>query len=184
MSVYRNLRDAVYDSLQAIFPEVRVVQAYMNGSEVGTPYITFDIAEVKQQGREQASGDADADGFIQVITHHVAKIKLDFHGKHDGQFAAAELANEFYFSVDSPMVQEEFLRNELSYLRKSSLKEIPRKRETDWYMSYQLDTYFSYQVVIKQFVSTIERVSLDGTFIKEDGTTIEVVEDINPYLYP
>lgn len=64
-------------------------------------------------------------------------------------------------------------------MRKGSLRRVPKKRETDWYMTYQIDVFFGYQVEARQDVDTIETVELEGNFIKPEGGSVIVTQIIS-----
>lgn len=161
--IYTQLRESVYDSLELIFPTIQIVQAYTNNPEQVTPYITFDIMSVKQDGQEYISSFADDDGTQQIVSQNTTRVTLEFVSKGN-DFTAPDLANDFYFQVDYTSTQEIFLRNNLSYMRKSSVRKIPKKRETDWYVCYQIDLYFGYQVEARQDVDVIDSVGIEGTY--------------------
>lgn len=180
--IYLDLRDKIYDSLALIFPTTQIIQAYGNGPEPETTYVEFDIAMNEQEGREYISTFANANGEQQIISHFVPRVRFDFIGKQDDEteYEAAQLAEDFYFKLNYTTVQENFLKNALSYMRKSSLRRVPKKRETDWYISYQFDVFFGYQVEARQDIDIIETVELTGTYNKPDGSApIIVTQTIN-----
>lgn len=164
MSIYVNLRDSIYDSLNVIFPTTQIVQAYNNGPEVVTPYVTFDVVDIDQIGEEYLSSFADEEGMQQIVSQYEVKVRIEFVGKQDSSFDAAALANDFYFVIDQTPTQHAFLLNNLSYLRKDSVKRIPRKRETDWYINYQIDLIFGYQVEARQSIDIIESVNIEADY--------------------
>jgi hypothetical protein len=174
MSIYVDLRDSIYDSLFALLPTTEIIQTYGNGPEAVTPYVTYDILQTDQKGREYISSSADNAGLQQVISQYETKVRFEFVGKQDlaSNFAAAELANDFYFQVDYSTTQENFLSHGLSFMRKDSLKRVPKKRETDWYMCYQVDVIFGYQVVARQTVGVIETVHLEGSYLNVTGDVV------------
>ena len=180
MSVYSDLRDNVYTCLSSILPSNQVIQSYGNGPEPVSPYVVFDIQNIDQIGREYISTFADVNGTQQIVSNFTPKVKIEVVGKQDGEsnFAAASLAEELYFKLNYTSVQEMFQRNHLSYQRKSSLRVVPKKRETDWYMCYQIDVFFGYQVVTRQDIDIIESVEIDGTYTHNDydsfTTTIQI----------
>jgi hypothetical protein len=174
MTVYTDLRDKLYDSLAAIFPTTQIVQAYTNGPEVQTEYIVFDVVQVDQIGREYISTLVNA-GQQQVVSQYETRVVFEFVGKQNDDFVAADMANEFYFQIDTTPVQETFLKNSLSYMRKGSVRRVPKKRETDWYMCFQIDVFFAYQVEARQSVDTIETVELTGTYTKPNNSTPVVI---------
>ncbi len=180
MSVYVDLRNSVYNSLHAILPTTQIVQAYGNGPEPVSTYVTFDIQNIDQIGREYISTFADVNGTQQIVSQFMPKIKIEVIGKQDAEsnFAAATLAEELYFKLNYTSVQELFQKNNLAYQRKSSLRVVPKKRETDWYMCYQMDVIFGYQVVTRQDIDIIESVTIEGTYTHNDydsfTTTIQI----------
>lgn len=170
MNIYTDLRDKVYDSLADVFPTTEIVQAYTNGPEVPTEYVLFDVIQVDQIGREYISTLVNA-GQQQIVSQYEARVLFEFVGKQNEDFVAADMANEFYFQIDSTPVQETFLKNALSYMRKGSVRRVPKKRETDWYMCFQIDVFFAYQVEARQSVDIIETVELTGTYKKLDNSS-------------
>lgn len=171
MNIYTSLQNSVYDSLATLFPNTTIVQAYTNGPEPKSPYIVFDLYSVKQQGQEYVETYVTPDGLQQIYSHYSCLIRLEFAAPTQ-DFRAAELANEMYFKVDYTTSQEVFLRNNLSYLRKSSIRKIPKKRDTDWWMFYQIDLHFGYQVEARQNTGVIESVEIKGEYLREDGTPL------------
>jgi hypothetical protein len=163
MSIYSDLREKLYDSLALVFPSNQIIQAYSNGPEPVTPYVIFDIGSVKQEGQEYVSSFTDMTGNQQVASHYTCRVRIEFAGKSD-DFRAADLANDFFYKIDTTPVQEVFLKNALSYMRKSSVRKVPKKRETDWYMFYQIDLYFGYQVESYQNVDVIDSVEILGDY--------------------
>lgn len=164
MSIYVNLRDSIYDSLNTVMPTLQIVQAYNNGPEVVTPYVVFDVVNVDQIGEEYISSFADEEGMQQIVSQYEVKVRIEFVGKQGDGFDAAALANDFYFVIDQTPTQHAFLLNNLSYLRKDSIKRIPRKRETDWYINYQFDLIFGYQVEARQSIDVIDSVNIEANY--------------------
>lgn len=164
MSVYINLRESVYDSLAEIMPEVQFVMAYSNGPEQVTPYATYDITPLDQLGRESD------DGMGNLIAHFLARVRVEFVGKVDEEEIAAMLADKLYYLINSTNSQQCLLKYNLAYMRKSSMRRVPRKRETDWYMAYQFDVFVGYQVISQQaVVDTIEVVNFGGRIRSDVG---------------
>lgn len=182
MTIYSDLRDKIYDSLALVMPSTEIIQAFNNGPEPTTPYVVYDVGMNNQVGREYISSFADVDGKQQIISQFEPRIRIEFIGKQDGEadFAAAQLAEDFYFKLEYTSVQEAFLKNSLSYMRKSSLRRVPKKRETDWYMCYQMDVFFGYQVEARQDVDIIETVELTGNYFNPwSDVPIVVTQTIN-----
>lgn len=186
MSVFISLRDAIYDSFSSVLPGVQFVQAYSNHPELVTPYATFNIMPISQAGRESSEGGGGLAYEVgttntyaqETLAHFVVKVQVEFIGKADAEDAAATLADDFFFLTNTPQSQEFFMKNNLSYLRKSSMRRVPRKRETDWYIAYQFDVFFGYQVVRQQAVDIIERVELEGNYIADSGTVTTINQTI------
>jgi hypothetical protein len=178
MSIYSDLRDKLYDSLEAILPTTQIVQAYTNGPEPVSEYVVFDVTQVDQIGREYISTLTDFSGDQQIVSQYETKVLIEFVGKQNDGFIAADMINEFYFKIDTTPVQEEFLKNNLSYMKKGSIRRVPKKRETDWYMCFQVDVFFAYQVEARQSVDTIDTVELTSTFTNPDNSNPVVVTQI------
>lgn len=172
MSIFTNLRESLYDAFAELFPNNQVIYSFGNNPEHKTPYILYCIENVKQDGEEYTPTLVDSTGMQQIVSQYTSKVTLEFIGKSD-DFTAADLANDFYFSVDYFDTQSVFYRNALSYYRKSSVRKVPKKRETVWYMSYQIDLYFGYQVEARQNTGVIESVVIEETLEFDSGRTLK-----------
>jgi hypothetical protein len=78
---------------------------------------------------------------------------------------------------NNPVIHEEFSRYGLGYMRKSSIRRAPQKRETEWVEYQNIDVTFSYTVSTQQVVDVIEAVMLGdvttgGTFVIPPETVI------------
>jgi hypothetical protein len=168
MNPYEHLRDSLYDSMATLFPDTAIVQAYTNGPEEKTPYITYDITRISKEGQASVSG-VGTDNTQQIINQYVAQVRFEFIGKQNDDFEAAAMAAQFEFSLDYPDVQDMFLKNALSIQRQSDITRLPKKRDTDWYMCHAIDLFFGYQVEARQNVGiTIDRVVSNGGFTAEN----------------
>lgn len=158
MNPYVSLRDDLYLVLATLFPNTEIVQAYTNGMEAQTPYLTYDIMRMDTVGDVSVSG-VGLDNIQQIVQHYEAQVRLEFIGKQDDNFEAAALAADFEFSLGFPVTQDLLQKNALSYMRRSATRRLPKKRENDWYMCHSIDIFFGYQVVARHNVNeTIETV--------------------------
>lgn len=162
MSIFTSFRESLYDSFEELFPTYQVIYSYGNNPEHKTPYILYSIDNTKNFGEEYTPTLVGSDGMQQIVSQYTSKVTLEFIGKSD-DFTAADLANDFYFTVDYFDTQSVFYKNALSYMRKSSVRKVPKRRETVWYMSYQIDLYFGYQVEARQNTGVIESVVIEET---------------------
>ena len=179
MSIYVDLRDKLYDSLLVALPTSTIIQAYNNGPEPQTPYVVYDVVSVNEIGREYISTLVSTNT-QQIISQYEVRVRVEFIGEQSGEsnFAAAELSNNFYFDVNKTNIQETFLKNNLSYIRKDTIKRVPKKRETDWYMCYQVDLIFGYQVESRQNVDSINSVEVTSVYTKPTDTNPVVITSI------
>lgn len=163
MDVYSSLRDAIYDSASYLFPSIPVIQAYTNGPLPSTTYLLFDILSLNAVGMPYTATQVRAeDDTQQTIQQYEVVVRYEWVGKQGADNDAANKAHDLDRSVLFPLVQEEFLKHNLSFMRKTPIRRIPKKHETDWYMCHQIDMTFAYQVVDIPVTPTIENVHIDG----------------------
>lgn len=167
--VYSDFEQSIYDVLSYQFPSTGIVFSYDNGPEEVTPYIAIQVIQLDQIGREYIAGKTNADGSLQMIKHYEGFTSIKFIGDETKHLAAGDLAFDFEFFLDSPVIQEKLLQSNLSLMRKSPIRRIPMMRDTVWYMAYQLDVYFAFSVEARQDVDVIETTKTVNIFTKPNG---------------
>lgn len=160
---YQDFEDSLYTSITTLIPTLPAIFEHGNGPEEVTPYVTIQVVQLDQVGREQISTLANPDNVL-VVKHYEGWVRFRFIGNQETQLSAGEFASDFNFFMDSPVYQETLLRNKLSLMRKTPLRRVPMLRDTDWYTGFQFDAYFAFAVEAEQIVDTIETVEYTATF--------------------
>lgn len=163
MDFYESFENAIYDSLEAMFPLTTIIFAHDNAPENVTPYITIQVIDLDNVGREEIETLVTTDDKRQIVKHYESKVIIKFVGDESKQVLAGSLASDFEFFLDSPAVQDTLSRNNLSLMRKSRISRIPAKWDTAFYMVYSIDVYFAFSVVARQDSDYINVVNLKGT---------------------
>lgn len=175
MSVYSSFEDALYTATKLMFPTTSVLFSYDNGPEEVTPYITIQVLQLDQIGREEVSGLTNSTREVTVKKVYEGFTSFKFIGDETKHSTAGDLALDFDFNLETPVVQEALLQNNLAFMRKSRIRRIPVQRDTVWYMMYQLDVYFAFSVAARQTSDTIETVKLVEEFTNDADITVVTV---------
>lgn len=164
MGAYTELQDAVYNSVSAMFPQSEVIWMYEGGTEPTSPYIGLYILDLEQIGREEVSTFAEETSTgsnqyrINIKVTYEAQVQVHFRGS-----GAGDLAHEFNQTLNNPLFWEVARENNLSKMRKSSLRNSPQQRETKWVQGYNQDVTFAYCYLTEQIVDTIDQVIIVNT---------------------
>lgn len=180
MNIYSSLRTAVRNvALVALdeFVNPMVIYSHSNGSEPAGPYVVVSILNVEQQGQHTSSGlvEESLTEYEQTITTaNEVMCQFSFVGSQSG-----EMAYSFYQRINNnPLVFEELARNNLGVMRKSQVRRAPQKRDTTWVEYHNLDVTFSYHVVTKQVVGTIEGVIAQAVYDDVTQPSFTVPENL------
>lgn len=159
MSIYKDVRSALrlgtLKILEEEFPTTQVIFSHLNGEEPSDPYVVIQIITEDQVGRTQYSTFADETENLHINTHYELLVQFSFIGSTAG-------AMSFTFNqavTNNVVVWEAFQKNNLAPLRKSNLRRVPVKRETNWVEYHNIDVTFSYAVKTVQPIDVVERVS-------------------------
>lgn len=180
MNLYTGLRTAVRNvALVALdeFVNPLVIYSHANGTEPVGSYVTVSILNVEQQGQHTSSGlvEESLTEYEQTITTaNEVMCQFSFVGSQSG-----EMAYSFYQRINNnPLVFEELARNNLGVMRKSQVRRAPQKRDTTWVEYHNLDVTFSYHVVTKQVVGTIEGVIAQAVYDDVTQPSFTVPENL------
>ena len=180
MNIYSTVRGAIRNvTLKALdeFTNPLVIYSHSNGNEPAGSYVTVSILNVDQTGRHVSSGLVEANGakFEETIkVSYEVMAQLSFVGSQSG-----EMAYSFYQRINNnPLVLEEAARNKLGFMRKSQVRRAPQKRDTTWVEYHNLDVTFSYHVVTKQVVGTIEGVIAQAVYDDVTQPSFTVPENL------
>jgi len=159
-----SLRKAAYTCLSEFFLDeasAPIIFSHLNGPEPTSSYVIINILSATQKGRSYVSTLTNELGELAYIADYEISVQFAFCGNLSG-----EMAHSFSHKLGgNPVVRESLARNNLGYLRKSSIRRSPQRRETEWVEYNNMDVTFSYTVSSLQLVDVIEHVLL------KDNTT-------------
>lgn len=187
MNIYKDLEDALYNFVEAMFPDMRMKMAFDNGPEPQTPYLVIDVRKLDAVGREYNSSDTfvgdDDKSYVTTQQNYEALVRLELVGKYDLNTELAEMAHELEFSLRTQRGYETQRMNALSLMRYNPVRRIPVHRETDTYMYYQLDVTFGYVISQVEEQDWMYIIGVDGIYHdagREPDHIIHTHIDINP----
>jgi hypothetical protein len=159
MGIYSDVEDALrlgtLKILEEEFPDTLVIFSHMNGAEPADPYVSIQLVTTEQIGRTQYSTFADEQENLHILVQYEVVAQFSFIGS-----TAGDMAFTFNQAVSNNVVMwEAFQKNNLAPLRKSVVRRVPVKRETNWVEYHNIDVTFSYAVKTVQPVDVVERVS-------------------------
>jgi len=167
MSVYSQVRESLrlgtLKVLDEYFPtdalkNEAILYSHTNGTEPSKPYVVIQIVSANQVGRTSYSTLTDEDENLTIITQYEIVTQFSFCGS-----LAGDMAFDFNNAINNNVIMwEAFQKNKLAPLRKSTLRRLPIKRETQWIEYQNLDVTFSYAVKTTQKVDVVERISVLG----------------------
>lgn len=161
--------DEYYDNLTT----APIIFSHNNGSEPAESYVVINIVDLSPIGRQTTSSLTDSEEQLTIISNYEVRAQFTFAGSLSG-----DMAHSFEQRIGSnPLVHQEARRNKLGFMRKSSIRRAPQKRETKWIEFQNLDVTFSYAVVTQQAIDVIEAVILQDAisgdiFTVPEGITI------------
>jgi len=169
MSIYSDVRVGIRKGIIAAlseYPDTPVIFSHGNGGEPAENYVVINILNIEQQGRQSNSTMTSLvdNQEVQTITvSYQVYVQFSFIGSLSG-----EMSQSFNQRLGSnPIIEQEFRRNKLGFLRKSQVRRAPQKRDTKWVEYHNLDAYFSYSAITQQVVDTIETVILQDLITGE-----------------
>lgn len=173
MNIYTLVRKATRDSILTTLPEffptsveqnAGVIFSHNNGAEPSIPYVVINILSIEQQGRHRTSTLTNTTEELTVSAFYEVMVQYSFCGS-----TAGDMAHTFSHRVsNNPVAFEEQHRNNLSYMRKSTVRRAPQKRDTVWVENFNIDITYNYIVNEQQLVDVVESV------IIQDGITGDI----------
>lgn len=131
-----------------------IIFSHGNGDEPAESYVVINILNIQQQGHHATSTLTETDRKLPINVAYEALVQYDFVGSLSGN-----MVHEFNQHLgNNPLVIEEFRKHKIGYMRKSQIRRIPQKRETQWVEYFNIDVTFNYIVNTLQPVDTIETV--------------------------
>lgn len=162
-NIHTQLEDAVrnstYVALSEYFSDVPkedtlIIFSHLNGVEPSSPYVIINIVDLSSTGRHQTSTLTNEDEELSITNTYEARVQFSFGGSY-----SQNMVLSFVQRIGSnPKVLEELRRNKLGFMRKSSVRRAPQKRETEWVEFQNVDVTFSFAVNTQEVVDVVEAV--------------------------
>lgn len=162
MSLYDNLRSALYTSTKIYIPNNDVIFSHQGGQEPNGTYLAINILKIDKIGMEDESTYASPDPNTTITSKNVyeATVRYMFVGQDSGN-----LAYDFEASIDNSAARFAFGGQNLAIMRKSEVRRVPEKRDTTYVDNFTLDVIFSYGTTNVQSIDIIENVDWTGNII-------------------
>lgn len=177
MSIYSQLRNSLYDSLDLIvseyYPNTPIIFSHQDGDEPAVTYIDLQELFVEQQGRVQTSTrtsqvvdpvTGEIKNMLNTQAHYEVEYQLGFTGSKAG-----DIAYDLHHLINTTPVWEKFQLHSLYPIRKTEVRRSPLLRETQWIERFLFDVTFTYSVSTDQEVDVIEFISfaIEGWRVNE-----------------
>lgn len=185
MDIYSKARTAIRTSVIPIMTEFfpnettqnnGVIFSHLNGPEDSGPYMTINILSIEQKGHHSTSTLLNEDDELAISNFYEVLVQFSFFGS-----TAGNMAHHFSNKVsNNPVAFLEQQRNKLGYMRKSALRRVPQKRDTQWIEMLTLDVTYNYIVNEMQLLDPVE-----GVVIADETGDIPVIIKIpETIVYP
>lgn len=171
--VRQALRNTALKALELDEFNVPIIFSHSGGTEPAESYVVINVVDLASTGKQSSSTLTDTEEQLTIINNYEVRAQFSFCGSLSG-----DMVMSFVQRIGSnPLVQQEARRNSLGFMRKSSIRRAPQKRETKWIDFQNIDVTFSYAVVTQQTIDVIEAVILQDAisgdiFTVPEGITI------------
>ena len=167
MAAYNDIRKAVrravIQSLIEYFPDTTsqnagIIFSHVNGSEPVNPYVVINVLGIEQIGKHSTSTLADpTQNILNIRVSYEITVQFSFCGS-----TAGDMAQSFTQRINNnPFSFEALDREKLSVMRKSNIRRIPQKRDTQWVEYFNQDVVFTYTINTEQPVDWVEAVVIE-----------------------
>ena len=176
--IYTDIQDAVrnvvWQALDDVYLDKNtapIIFSHLNGAEPEDTYITLNVLGLYPVGRNQVGTLTSTTNQITYLSTYEAEIRVVVCGSESGN--VAHLLNHRIAAKPSVIIAAS--ANNLGFMRKSSVRHTPVKREAEWVDYHTLDITFSYQVLSVETVGIIESVSTEAQITSSDGEVDSVI---------
>lgn len=182
MAAYSDIRKAIrraaIQSVIEYFPTADdqnkfVFFSHVGGTEPSSPYMVINILGIQQIGKHSTSTLADpTQNIVNVRASYEITVQFSFCGS-----TAGDMAQSFTQRINNnPFSFSALNQEKLSVMRKSNIRRIPQKRDTQWVEYFNQDVVFTYTLNTEQPIDWVEAVIVDneytGTFTVPEGIPI------------
>lgn len=157
------LRTLCIASLPEFFPTIEDQDNYIffshdNGPEPDKPYVVINVLGINQQGKGSHSTKLNqATETLSSQAVYEVNVQFTFYGS-----SAGDMAQTFTQAINNNQtIIDRYSQQKLGVMRKSNIRRLPQKRETQWVEYLNQDVVFSYAVVSRQSVDIIESVIVE-----------------------
>lgn len=160
MNPYDLIKQSLYNSITKIVTNNPVIHSHQGKPEPSGTYVAINVLRLDRVGMEYDSTYAGeistgSDTYeIDSRNEYEAVVRLMFVGKDSGN-----IAHHFDVVMDNPAARFYFGTENLAVMRKSEVRRVPEKRDTEWVENFTLDIFFSYAVETAQPIDIIETVT-------------------------
>lgn len=176
MSTYTALTDKLYDIsvvANALYPTMPIIFSHQKEEEVGESYMSIGVLDIRQIGHGSTPSLLNLEGNLDIRVVYESRVQFSFYGSLSG-----DAVHSFYERINNnPLTSEIMSKEKVSVMRKSLVRRLPQKRDTQWVESFNFDVTFNYITNTTQQIDPVEIVVLEMS-----GETFTVPPDavINP----
>jgi hypothetical protein len=140
---YTDLKTSLYNSYSQVVKDIPIIFAYQNGTQPKTTFMSLDIISWEAKGKTYASTHV-IDERQTLSQVYEVRVRVEIHNPSE-EDEAPNKAHQLDADYEGWLFNETVKVNNLSYMRRGSMKRVPKIRDTKWYMSFQQDVYFAFQ---------------------------------------
>lgn len=167
MAAYSDIRKAIrraaIQSVIEYFPTADdqnkfVFFSHVGGTEPSSPYMVINILGIQQIGKHSTSTLADpTQNIVNVRASYEITVQFSFCGS-----TAGDMAQSFTQRINNnPFSFSALNQEKLSVMRKSNIRRIPQKRDTQWVEYFNQDVVFTYTLNTEQPIDWVEAVVIE-----------------------
>jgi hypothetical protein len=165
-TIQSQLRQSLFTSTKALFPDNKVIFGNTNLGEPDEPYVIIRIIRNTKVGTAYLDTLLNADSIQTTTNHYEALVQFSFVSAEpitdENPFdIAADMVSYFEQILDTSSVRENFRVNHLAKLRVSPIRNVAYQRETLWTNFYNIDVTFLYAVRTEQNMIGIDTVVVE-----------------------
>lgn len=160
------LKDNLYSSTKTVleilgYEDIVVLFSHEDVMSPDDEYCVINIIMINQTGESDKSSAifrATMSDEIDFVSHYIVTVQYSFIGKNSSLYAM-----EFQHSMhNNNICRGEFTYNNLGYLNKTPLRNVPQRWETQWVDGWNIDINFTYSMFTKHKFDWIEKVIIEG----------------------
>lgn len=150
------IEDSMFDAVKAItgFDDSHIIWANRNVPEPNGTHVAMRHVHLNPVSGVNLQTTVDSDGNQRTFQDHEWYVQFTFVGDN-----AVDEVMEFASRLNSPSMLEHFTKNNISYLRKSHARSVPKMRETEYVQCWNMECFFLINIENKQSADWFNSVS-------------------------